>query len=165
MANLKRHCRAVALLGGLLLGGCSTLGGWLGFGPDYAALDSLKVLANNDANQDAAGTPCATELDIVFAYSDAAISQLPKTAPQWFAQKTALQNGLAQDLAVLSLQLPPSTAVKAVPLADKADKALQIIAYARYFAVAGQNRMDLTQAHSAQLTLRAKDLQLINLDD
>lgn len=66
---------------------------------------------------------------------------------------------------MLSLQLPPSTTVKAVAVEDKADKALQIVAYARYFSLAGQNRMDLTQAHSAQLTLRAADLQLTHLDD
>lgn len=87
MAKVNSHPRLALLLASLLLGGCSTLGGWLGFGPDYAALDSLRVVANSDANQDAAGTPTATELDLVFAYSDTAMAQLPRRRPSGLPRK------------------------------------------------------------------------------
>ncbi|WP_115719796.1 hypothetical protein [Gallaecimonas mangrovi] len=159
------RCFVVTGLPLMLLSGCSTLLGWVGFGPDYADIDTLQVVAMADANQDTAGNPTATQLDIVLALSPLAQQQLPATAPQWFTQKRALLDSLPQDLAVVSLQLPPGTSIKAVALPDNADKALQVVAYSQYFALAGQNRLDLTRVRKAKLVLRSQDLTLINLDD
>lgn len=169
LLHRPRLGQALLLASLLTLGGCSsvlgTVGGWLGYGPQHIALRQLRVVAQQDANQDAAQNPSATQVDIVLVYSSTAQGQLPKTAPDWFARKQALQNGLNNDIAVVPLQLPPDTTQAVVTLPDNAKRALQIVAYARYFALPGQNLIDMSALRKAELRLRAQDVQLINLDN
>ena len=69
-----------------LLAGCTSIKSKLGLGPPHADLRSLKVIAEQGANQ---GN--ATQIDIVVVYDDSVVARLPKTGPDWFRQRDALQ--------------------------------------------------------------------------
>ncbi len=153
----------------LLLGltGCastvSTALEWLGYGPHKAELRSLRVISTADANQNKAKQSNATRLDIVAVYDSAAIAQLPKTAPEWFARKQGLLDGMQAAFEVVSLELPPDTLVSEVELPRQVQDALALMAYADYFAEKGQNGIDLSQSKAAELRLNAQAVQLVNI--
>ena len=86
----------LALLVLCLLGGCGSIKRKLGIGPAHALLRSLTVAAEAGAN-----LGNGTQLDIVVVYSSAAVARMPKTGPDWFRQRDALQKELGKDIVVL----------------------------------------------------------------
>lgn len=114
-----------------LLTGCSS-------SPPRTSIKDIQVVAEVNANQNT-----ATALDIVFVYDTTAASLLPKTGPDWFDKKSALVNGLATGIDVVSLQIPPAMAVD-VKLPSRASKAIGVYSYANYLGAAGQPLGNLT---------------------
>ena len=136
---------------------------WLGYGPHKAELRSLRVITTTDVNQNKAKQSNATRLDIVAVYDGAAVAQLPKTAPEWFARKHGLLDGMKAAFDVVSLELPPDTLINDVELPRQVQDALALMAYADYFAEKGQNGIDLSRTSAAELRLNAQAVQLVNI--
>ena len=101
-------------------------------------LSQLQVVAELDANQ---GT--ATQFDIVFVYEKSGVALLPPTGPAWFSNKAALVAGLANNIEVVSLQVPPGTVVD-VPMKKSYAKAVKVIGFANYISAGGQPAGNLT---------------------
>lgn len=139
----------------LVVAGCSLVAKVIPGLSDTVALKSLKVVATPDANADS-----AVALDLVFIYDKDAEAQLPKTAPEWFADRAALQNGLGKAADVVSLQLPPATLVESVKLPDRHGKAVAVYAYARYLSGSGQGRCDLSGFKHPVLWLQAATVRI-----
>lgn len=112
-------------------------------------LRSVEVIADTDANQD-----LATAIDLVFVYDRDSAVQLPKTGPEWFEKKAALQNLLANRIDVVSLQVPPGTAAHAVTLPARSRRAIAVVAYSNYLATGGQPVVSLTPFRHAVIRLR-----------
>ncbi|MDE2154552.1 MAG: hypothetical protein KGJ32_01460 [Xanthomonadaceae bacterium] len=132
----------------LLLAGCSTIASLLPWHASTTSLSSLRVAAPPGANLDS-----ATALDLVFVYDKASIAMLPKTGPDWFAQKASLQNGLGRAIDIVSLQVPPATVIDPVALPRRYGKAVAVYAFANYLARDGQARSDVTGFHHAVIWL------------
>lgn len=144
----------IVLLLALALAACgatSAIAGWIS-GPPTAALRQLRIVTEAGANHDS-----ATRIDLVLVFDQAAIASLPKTAPEWFAQKQALLDGMAGGLAADSLQVPPAYLLDPVPLPAKAKKALAVYLYADMRGKPGQHVLDLTHTKSAEVRLRTDD--------
>lgn len=118
---------------------CSSVSDWLFPNPPRTAVRKITVVADAEANQ---GT--ASMLDLVFVYDAAAVAQLPKSGPDWFRQKAALQLVLATGIDVVSLQVPAATASFSVKLPDRASKAIGVYALANYIGEDGQPIANLT---------------------
>jgi type VI secretion system protein len=112
------------------------------------ALERIQIVAESGANQNA-----ATAIDIVFAYDGTAAGLLPKTGPDWFANKQALMNGLATGVDVVSLQLPPAITAN-VDLPARYRGAVAVNSYANYIDQSGQAVGNLTPYRS--MTIRLK---------
>ncbi len=106
--------------------------------PDITLMQ-IRVVAEVNANQNS-----ATELDIVFVHEKTSLALLPKTGPEWFAQKAALMAALATSLDVVSLQVPPGTVVD-VPMKPSYTKAVGVIGFANYLSPDGQAAGNLSQ--------------------
>ena len=87
-----------------------------------------------------------------FVYDSRAGSQLPKTAPEWFAQRDGLRAGLANAIEVVPLELVAPVLHK-VPLPKGHDKAVAVYAYASYQAAAGQVQGNLTPYRCVRILL------------
>lgn len=153
MRGLVFHTMACAVL---LVGltGCGAVNKLLGRSPT-TALSSLRVAAPPGANLNS-----AVQLDIVFLYDSASTAMLPQTSPEWFAQKTALLNGLAQAIDVVHLEVPPAQVIDAVALPKRAGKAVVVYAYANYLTKEGQVRVDLTRFRRAVVWLAATQVSV-----
>ncbi|RDS79924.1 hypothetical protein DWU98_15915 [Dyella monticola] len=123
-----------------VLAACSTLSNLLPWHTKTTSVTSVRVAAPPGANLNS-----ATMLDLVFVYDTTSAAMLPKTGPDWFAQKTSLQNGLGPAIDVVSLQVPPATVIDTVSLPKRAGKALTVYGFANYQSPDGQARIDLTQ--------------------
>ena len=142
---------ATVMLG---MSGCSVMH-LFGGGTPKAKLESLSVIATDDANSN-----MATALDVVFVYSSDAETILPQSAPEWFAHRDRFIAAAPTDLDVVSLQIPPAFVMRQVKLPARHDKALQVVAYANYIAAGGQNKLVLTGVKKALLRLEAKSMAL-----
>ena len=142
---------ATVMLG---MSGCSVMH-LFGGGPPKAKLESLSLIAPDDANSN-----MATALDVVFVYSSDAETILPQSAPEWFAHRDRFIAAAPTDLDVVSLQIPPAFVMRQVKLPTRHDKALQVVAYANYIAAGGQNKLVLTGVKKALLRLEAKSMAL-----
>lgn len=158
---MTSRCRLPILLCLLLtLAGCSSLGKLFGFGgPPKAALDDLKIVAVDDANDGQ-----ATELDLVFTYQSDIAATLPKDSPSWFNQRDAFKARYAGDLDVLSLEIPAGFVIQKVALPKRHAEALQVVAYANYVADVGQRPITLTRLRGAVLTLQKTQVVFAPLD-
>ena len=132
MMNLPPSLRFLlpVFLAGTLLS-CSTT-------PPSTKLKGIQISATADANQST-----ATAIDIVFVYEVNALALLPKTGPDWFERKAALQSGLATAIDVVSLQVPPASLLD-VPLPKRYGKAIAVYSYANYLSSKGQPVGNLT---------------------
>lgn len=129
-----------------VLAGCAAADKLLGILPT-TPLARLQVIAQPAANADS-----ATAIDIVFVFDDTAKAMLPRTGPEWFANKPALLAGLALSLQVVSLQVPPASAAE-VPLTSRLRKAVAVYSYANYIPAAGQAVGNLTPFQCVQVLL------------
>jgi type VI secretion system protein len=145
----------VLLLAALLATGCSAIKKLNPWREPTTTLASVRVAAPPGANLDS-----ATALDLVFVYDKNSIALLPKTGPEWFAQKQALINGLGKTVDVVPLQVPPATVVDPVPLPKRASNALAVYGFANYLSGDGQARLDITQYRRAVIWLAATQIQL-----
>ena len=134
------------------LAGCSSVNKLLGRTP-ATTLSSVRVAAPPGANLNS-----AVQLDLVFLYDAKNAALLPKTGPEWFAQKSALINGLGQSIDIVHLEVPPAQVIDPVPLPKRAGKAVGVYAFANYLAADGQPRADLTQFRRAVVWLQATQL-------
>ncbi len=141
----------LALLALCLLGGCGSIKRKLGIGPAHALLHSLTVAADTGAN-----LGNGTQLDIVVVYSSAAVARMPKTGPDWFRQRDALQKELGKDIAVLPQEVETPSASFTVKLPrDTRKKGLAVFAFANYAAPEGWPVVALTTYKKAALRLQA----------
>lgn len=152
--NDLRRCLIVLLVLSLLAG-CSSIKSKLGIGPPRAELRSLKVVAEQGANQ---GN--ATQIDIVVIYDDSVVARLPKTGPDWFRQRDALQKELATDIEVVSLEVDTPSASFAVKLPKKIKKSFAVYAFANYVAPQGWPLIALAPYKKATLRLQATSIEI-----
>lgn len=134
------------------LAGCGSVNKLLGRTP-ATTLSSVRVAAPPGANLNS-----AVQLDLVFLYDIKNAAMLPKTGPEWFAQKSALSNGLGPSIDIVHLEVPPAQVIDPVPLPKRAGKAVGVYAFANYLAADGQPRADLTQFRRAVVWLQATQL-------
>lgn len=151
MSRLRRCL--VLLLVLALIGGCSSIKSKLGLGPPLAALRSLKVVAEQGANQ---GN--ATQIDIVVVYDNSVVARLPKTGPDWFRQRDALRKELATALEVVSLEVDTPSASFAVELPKKVRKSFAVYAFANYVAADGWPLIALAPYKKATLRLQSTSI-------
>lgn len=149
--TLTRPWLLLALLAcaAMPLEGCSVKR-MLHIGPPLSKLKSLEVGADPGANQ---GN--GTEVDIVIAYSDAAVGMLPKTGPAWFQQRDALRKALASDVDVISLEVPSPSAPIRVKLPRRSrNKGLAVVAFANYVDAGGWPVVKISPYKRARLQLQ-----------
>jgi type VI secretion system protein len=139
----------VGLLAGAVLAGCNVLSNLLDFSTK-TALKELDVVAEVGANQD-----MATALDVVFVIDKNALPVLPRTGPEWFANKGPLLDGLASGVIVLSLQMSTPDQIRAQPLPKGYERALAVYSYANYLSPGGQPLGNLTTFRCALITLKS----------
>ena len=138
------------------LAGCGSIKSKLGIGPPHASLRSLSVSADPGANR---GN--GTQLDIVVVYSDSAIAALPKTGPDWFRQRAALETSLGKDIEVVSVESVAPDRVFAVDLArNTRKKGLAVYAFANYVAPEGWPPIALTAYKKVALRLQATSIEV-----
>ena len=143
---------AIVLLTLVALAGCGSVNKLLGR-PPTTTLSSVRVAAPPGANLNS-----AVQLDLVFLYDIKNQAMLPKTGPEWFAQKTALINGLGTSIDIVHLEIPPAQVIDPVPLPKRVGKAVGVYAFANYLTADGQARADLTQFRRAVVWLQATQL-------
>ena len=117
------------------------------------ALQQLQITATIDANQSS-----ATAIDVVWMFSSAVLASLPATAPEWFAERAALQSALASDIMVQSLELPPGAVLSNPPLPPQHAKAVAVLVFANYIAPSGQARGRLGEHRCERITLRVSNV-------
>lgn len=138
----------LGMAGLLSVSGC----GFISYALDYSPTTSLKTLnivAELDANQN-----MGTEVDVVFVFDKNAVAILPKTSPDWFASRDALQAGLASGIAVLGVQVVPGSTVTNQALPSGYGKAVYVYSYASYVSADGQAVANITAYKCALITLR-----------
>jgi type VI secretion system protein len=133
--------------------GCGTIANLLPGHQKTTSLSSLRVAAPPGANLNS-----AVLLDIVFVYDATSVAMLPKSGPEWFAQRAALLSGLGKNIDVVSLQVPPATVIDPVALPSKAGKAIAVYSFANYQAKDGQARSDITAYRHAVVWLAATQI-------
>jgi type VI secretion system protein len=131
------------------LAGCAMIDKLLGIEPK-SPLKELRVVTLAGANSNS-----ATALDIVFVYDDLTLTLLPKTGPEWFANKTALLAATTLSVDVLSLQVQPDWALDGVTLPKRHKEAVAVYSYANYISAGGQPVGKLTPYKCVQLMLGA----------
>ncbi|MYM23207.1 hypothetical protein GTP46_11175 [Duganella sp. FT135W] len=112
------------------------------------AVTEVRIVAEPGANQNT-----ATAIDIVFAYSTTATVMLPKSGPEWFANKEEFINGLATDVDVVALQLPPSMVLD-VELPARHKNAIAVYSYVNYIGQGGQVPFNLTPYRRITINLK-----------
>lgn len=140
--------RALALALPLGLSGCAAVKSLLGITPK-AAVERIDVIAQTGANTDS-----ATTLDLVFVYDSTAQAQLPRTAPEWFAQKNALLAGWPLAMDVVPVRIPPATQASTLTLPARHASAVAVLSYALYLDPGGQAVGVLTPFTCVQITLQ-----------
>lgn len=136
------------LLALALLAGCAAIEKELHIEP-HSPLRHLLVAAEVRANQDS-----ATDVEVVFVYDVKAVEVLPKTAPEWFANRQALLSELAQAVETVRAGVPPSGLYE-LPLPPRHRKAVRVYGYANYLVAGGQRVQDLTPYACGLLVLGA----------
>lgn len=101
----------------------------------------------------------ATALDIVLIYDAKPSGLMPKTAPEWFAAKAALTATFPQQINVVSLHVPPATAIHAVNLPTGATHAVRVLAYANYVHRAGHPVADISNYKCVRIALAEVDIK------
>ena len=139
----------------VLAAGCGFISHELDYGPT-TNLRSVELVADIDANQ-----YMATHVDLVFIYDKAAQPLLPKTAPDWFANRDALKAGLANGIAVLEMQIVPGQVNRPV-LPRGYGKAIGVYSYASYSVADGQAVGNLTPYTCALIALRHTQVNITN---
>ncbi len=142
----------ITLLVVLNLGACS----FISYAMDYKSttdLKQIKVVAQLDANRN-----MATAIDVVFVFDKTALAVLPKTGPEWFANKSMLMANWGGALAVLSLEIPPAGPGANKPLPHGYKKAIAVYSYANYLSTKGQAMGNLTSYSCAQVTLSREQI-------
>jgi type VI secretion system protein len=138
------------------LGGCGSIKSKLGIGPPHASLRSLTISADPGANR---GN--GTQLDIVVVYTANADAMLPKTGPDWFRQRAALEKSLGKDIEVVSVESATPDEVFAVELPRKTrKKGLAVYAFANYVAPEGWPPIALTAYKKVALRLQATSIDV-----
>lgn len=130
------------LLAAVSMTGCS----W--FGPTKTALRDVTVIAQDGANDGS-----ATSLDLVFIYDASSAAALPRTGPEWFAQKARLMISLGPKIDVAAVELPAAQSFAPVPLPRRHKKALVVYCYVNFVAPPGQGVADLTSFEHVRITL------------
>ena len=128
------------------LGACSTIPFMNSQAKSPLRHVSIEALVNANQNQ-------ATAVDIVLIYDSNILLVLPKSAPEWFANKSSLLAGFGQSIEVVSLQIPAAS-VTSVPLPKDISKAVQAVSYANYINAEGQVSGNLTSYKCARITLQ-----------
>ncbi len=147
----------VPLLALCLLSGCGSIKRKLGIGPQLAVLRELSVSAEAGAN-----LGNSTQLDIVVVYSSAAVARMPKTGPDWFRQRDALEKELGKDIGVLSQEVDTPSASFVVKLPrDTRKKGLAVYAFANYAAPEGWPVIALTSYKKVALRMQATSIALV----
>jgi hypothetical protein len=136
----------------LAVSGCGFISHALDYSPT-TALKALNIVAELDANQN-----MGTEVDLVFVFDKNALTVLPTTSPDWFANRDALQAGLASGIAVLGVQVVPGSTVTNQPLPGGYDKAVYVYSYASYVSAGGQAAANITAYKCALITLRSTQI-------
>lgn len=142
-----------------LLSGCGAVGkvkNLLGIGEPLAELRKLSVAADPDANQGS-----ATQLDIVLVYDRSAVAKLPKSGPDWFRQRAALQSALAKQIEVVSLQVPGASPSFKAKLPKRVKKSVAVIAFANYVSPDGWPPITLTPYSKVALQLQANTIAMV----
>lgn len=116
--------------------------------PQSSGKRYIEVLAEADANQQR-----ATQLDVIFVYSQDVLKRLPATAERWFMLREELLRIAGAHVDVISHEVPASFAVGPLELPQRADKALKVVAYASYANASGQAMVDLTQQRQVEMRL------------
>lgn len=124
-------------------------------GGDRTQLVSVRVVAAPDAKASS-----ATALDLVFVYDANTLHLIPGDAPEWFERKASLMQGMGRDVDVVSLQLPPASAVDPVKLPSRHGQAIAVYAFADYPASGGRARMDLGGYRHATVWLERSAVRL-----
>ena len=153
---MSRSCRCLIVLLSLgLLAGCGSIKSKLGIGPPRADLRSLAMIAEQGANQ---GN--ATQIDIVVVYDNSVVARLPKTGPDWFRQRDALQKELAVAIEVVSLEVDTPSARFAVKLPKKIKKSYAVYAFANYVSPEGWPLIALAPYKKATLRLQSTSIEI-----
>ena len=151
-----RLCRCLIVLLALsLLAGCGSIKSKLGIGPPRSDLRSLKMIAEQGANQ---GN--ATQIDIVVVYDSVVVARLPKTGPDWFRQRDALQKELATAIEVVPLEVDTPSASFAVKLPKKVKKSYAVYAFANYVAAEGWPLIALAPYKKVTLRLQSTSIEI-----
>lgn len=132
---------------------CSTISDWIYGNPPRTSLRQITVSTDLAANSDN-----ATMLDFVFVYEASALARLPKTGPEWFEQKDALQKALASGIDIVSLQVPAGSPDFQVAFPARASQAIGVYALANYLTTDGQPIANLTPWKKARIQLQAKTI-------
>lgn len=130
------------------MSGCGFISHALDYSPT-TPLKTLNIVAEIDANLN-----MGTEIDVVFVFDKNAAAVLPKTSPDWFANRDALQAGLASGIAVMGIQVVPGSTVTNQPLPSGYGKAVYVYSYASYVNSGGQAAANITAYKCALITLR-----------
>lgn len=146
----------LALLLSGLLTGCAMIDKLLGIEPK-SPLQELRVVTLAGANSNS-----ATAIDVVFIYDDLTLTLLPKTGPEWFANKTALLAATTLSVDVVSLQVQPDWALDGVLLPKRHKQAVAIYSYANYITPGGQPVGKLTPYKCVQLMLGAAGVSYLD---
>lgn len=134
--------------GPLAVSGCGFISHALDYSPT-TPLKTLNIVAEIDSNMN-----MGTEIDVVFVFDKNAATVLPKTSPDWFANRDALQAGLASSIVVMGIQVVPGSLVTNQPLPRGYAKAVYVYSYASYVNAGGQAAANLTSYKCALITLR-----------
>ena len=148
------------LLLAALLGGCGTVEHLLDPNP-RTLLRQLVVVADVRANQPSTSGPdgpgSATALDIVFVHDPNVLSVLPKSGPEWFDKKQALQDELGNAIEVIALGVPPGK-VYEVPMSSHQHEAIAVYSYAYYLPPDVSGMGTLTRFKCAQIRLGPRSI-------
>lgn len=143
----------LAAAAALLLPGCGALG-WLKTAfTGKSELVQLRVIADPDANRDT-----ATAVDLVFVYDKDLVALLPKSGPEWFAKRQGVVASQPADFKVVSLQVPPATAVDA-PVPKLGNQPAAVFLFANYIDKDGQFPVNLTAFRNAVVRLKAGSIE------
>jgi len=149
--NTRRAFLALAVTLAAALAGCAAIESVIEktLGIEHKIdLRTLQIVAQADAN-----TNSATALDVVFVFDDTAKGMLPRTGPEWFANKQALLAGFPKSFSIVPFQLPPSTAAN-YTITSAQRQAIAVYSYANYIAPGGQPVGNLTPYTCVQVSLQ-----------
>jgi type VI secretion system protein len=141
----------VFMAGGLLLAGCSLLGG--GPKPVKADWQSLAFAAASDANANS-----ALAVDVVLVKDKAVLETLAAmSASRYFAAKADLQRTYPDALTVLAVEITPGQSIRIERKRFGAERVWGALAFANY-AAPGEHRLRLPlDANACLLQLNAQE--------